>query len=254
MKKVIELVGTKKAELQESAFCDWMKNLHEGEDPFSFVPAMSFFVLGFRDILALAKRPLTGNPWDAAINLHCDEDKNHWLWFIHDLEHLGFKNHTFGPRSRNILRDMWSNTNRPVRDMVYMVTQLVQAHRSPMVTLAIIESLEAAFGVFIEVLRPQVEKHSLYEDLKYFGRDHDEGEQSHALGNWVDGVNLDDEMQKQVLPEAELREAILCVNQIFAGFDNLFHLWFENRGRYQRYQDAVPAQLIPATLSTQELV
>lgn len=247
MKTILQLVEHKKEELQNNVFCEWMTTLQKNEDPFSFVPAMAFFVLSFRDILNLAKRPGSTDKWDIAINHHCEEDKNHWLWYVHDLEKLGFAFETWGPRSGDILRAMWSDSNRPVRDMVYLVTHLVQNHRNPFITLAVIESLEAAFGVFIEVLRPQVKKHELYEQLKYFGKEHDEGEQSHALGNWVDGVNVNQELETIVLTPEEISLASECVNKIFKQFDVLFLNWFETRGRYKREKNSL------ATTSAQSL-
>lgn len=40
----------------------------------SFVPAMMFFTMGFKDILAALRDPADASPLQASVHRHCDED------------------------------------------------------------------------------------------------------------------------------------------------------------------------------------
>lgn len=57
---------------------------------------MSFLVLGFKDILAFLRVPTPKNSLEASINLHVQEDSDHWLWYLADLERLGFTRESWG--------------------------------------------------------------------------------------------------------------------------------------------------------------
>src|SRR5690348_15890972 len=91
MKTILPIIDARKRQLGDSPFCRWLAG-DEGsdEDRFAFVPAQLFLVLGFRDILSFLKVANPKTDLDALINVHCQEDLDHWKWYLEDLEMLGF--------------------------------------------------------------------------------------------------------------------------------------------------------------------
>ena len=92
MEKTFAHIDHKKNQLSQNPFCLWLKQAGLEQDALIFAPSMSYFVLGFRDILELAKRPNPKTELDFSINVHCEEDKEHWKWFLGDIQKLGYLN------------------------------------------------------------------------------------------------------------------------------------------------------------------
>lgn len=231
MRSTFQKIEQRKRRLSLSPFCGWLSEAGLEQDALGFAPSMSYFVLGFRDILALAKRNNPRTDLDRAINLHCEEDREHWKWFLSDIQKLGYLNTT----PEKILGRIWSDEEQMPRQMIYHITHLIQSESDSRVILAIIECLEAAFAVFIETLKPQLVKRDFYEKLSYFGQQHDLGEQSHAMGSWIEGTKdhvlgvppeaaLNQFARLDSPPEVEAR-AFRFIDSIFDHFELLFAHW-----------------------------
>lgn len=225
MNTILQKIDSKKTDLDQHLFCQWLSKATPQENVLAFAPAMSYFVLGFRDILELARFKDPQSPLEHAINHHCDEDSEHWQWYLNDLTEMGF----LASSAQSFLYKIWSDEQRVPRNMVYFLTHLIQTHKDPAIVLAIIECLEAAFAVFIERLRPQLVDRNLYQRLTYFGMKHDHGEQSHAMGSWIEDGEEDLHLDFAELNLSQEQEAlvILLVDQIFAKFDELFTHWHQ---------------------------
>lgn len=244
MKNVMNLISLKKKHLSRNTFCNWLDTVQADQDALSFTPSMSYFVLGFRDILELAKYNTPKSTLEHAINIHCEEDKEHWKWFLNDLDYLGYLNTS----TKDFIYKIWSDEERVPRNMVYLITHLIQSESDPRFKLVIIECLEAAFAVFIEHLRPQMISRGIYDKLTYFGKNHDEGEQSHSLGSWVDKTsdlhNMDDLLMSIELNTDEESKANQLVEKIFMSFEILFTHW---------HNQANSNMLVKSKLSPKEL-
>lgn len=221
MKEVLREIEIQKEILNATKFAKRLTDLELRHDVLAFAPSMSYFVLGFRDILELAKRKNPKSALDFAINAHCEEDKEHWKWFLNDIQNLGYLNGS----SFEFVSRIWSDQENIPRRMVYLVTYLIQKESDPKMILAVIECLEAAFAVFIEKLRPQLILRNVYESLMYFGQRHDLGEQSHALGSWIDDSPADDLLLSIEMSEDERAYAITMVKEVFTHFNNMFEHW-----------------------------
>lgn len=233
MKSTFAKIETRKKQLGKNTFCQWLRQVGPEQDALSFAPSMSYFVLGFRDILALAKRKQPKTELDEAINHHCEEDREHWKWFLSDIQKMGYLDTT----PEKFLFRIWSDQEQTPRQMIYHITHLIQSEIDSRLILTMIECLEAAFAVFIETLKPQLVKRGFYEKLIYFGQQHDLGEQSHAMGSWIEGgssstagnhaeTTLAHLASSDSPPEVEAR-AIQIVDSIFDQFELLFQHWHQ---------------------------
>ncbi len=233
MKMTFQKIEQRKKQLSQSAFCTWLQQVGPEQDALGFAPSMSYFVLGFRDILALAKRESPASELDLAINHHCEEDREHWKWFLTDIQKLGYLNTT----PEKFLFRIWSDEEQMPRKMIYHITHLIQSEGDSRLILTMIECLEAAFAVFIENLKPQLVKRDFYEKLSYFGQKHDLGEQSHAMGSWIEDESSSSASRQPESavtrlissdspPELE-RKASQIVDSIFDHFEMLFTHWHQ---------------------------
>lgn len=238
MKTVLHEIEKQKEILSKTKFAAWLEDLEMNHDVLAFAPSMSYFVLGFRDILELAKRQNPENALDFAINAHCEEDKEHWKWFLSDIQNLGYLNRS----PLELISRIWSDEERVPRNMIYFITHLIQRESDPKMILAVIECLEAAFAVFIEKLKPQLVHRNVYERLTYFGQRHDLGEQSHALGSWIGDMPADELLLSIELNAEEQVYATQMVQQIFAYFNTMFEHWYLVSNANQEYVNLGSAQ------------
>lgn len=228
MENILNKIELKKQVLDKHSFCQWISGASTKDELLAFAPAMSYFVLGFRDILELVRFANPKSPLEKAINHHCAEDSEHWRWFLKDLEELGYLRIS----TKEFLGKIWADEQRTPRQMIYFLTHKVQMLHDPALILVVIECLEAAFAVFIERLRPQLVQRGLYNRLSYFGMLHDEDEQSHAMGSWIEGDVVQSatehfDLTSLVLSDRQYVEATILVDSIFTQFDRLFSHWYQ---------------------------
>ncbi len=230
MQTILTFIENKKQELSNHSFCRWLETAPLSQDALAFAPSMSYFVLGFRDILELVKYANPQTDLEKAINHHCEEDSEHWKWFLQDLSALGYLNSS----TEVFLSKIWSDEGRTPRNMVYFLTHLIQQQKDPYLVWTVIECLEAAFAVFIDKLRPQLVQRGLYRRLMYFGKMHDEGEQSHALGSWIEDGDIKedhfDHHQHELnlaFSEEQIKQAQPIIEKIFMQFEVLFTHWHQ---------------------------
>lgn len=223
-------IENKKHALNQHPFIHWMSSTNE--NPLSFAPAMTFFVLGFKDVLNYLKRSNPATIWDHVINIHCEEEANHWIWFIEDLQKIGLQKTSWGSDFSELLKSTWSQEGIASRDMIYSTIHMIKQTDDPFIHLAMIESLEAAFAAFISALLPQIEQRGWQSELRYFGSRHHNDESNHALGSWVVETDMDRDLENAVLTEDQKMKALASVKSIFEKFDSLFSSWFNQKGLF----------------------
>lgn len=242
--QVLARIEDHKVKLESHQLIQWMK---ESQNPLAFSPAMTFFVLGFKDILSYLKRAEPKTQLDLMINVHCEEDSHHWLWFISDLENLGLLETDWGKNFSHLLRTVWSNQGWASRDMVYHTVHLAKQNPDALAHLTLIECLEAAFAVFINNLSPHFSRADWNKNLRYFGDRHHEDESNHAMGSWTEeGADFSSDMANP-LAQADDARLVQLVDEVFAGFDRMFVAWFQQRELY------LPVVNQPATVGQKEL-
>lgn len=246
MQTIFTLINDEKNNLKKHELFEWMSTC---ERPLSFVPAMTFFVLGFRDVLSYLKRATPKDFWDHTINVHCEEDAHHWLWFIEDMTKIGVKETGWGGDFSKLLKTTWSEENFASRNMIYNLIHNAKNTTDPFVHLALIESLEAAFAVFINTLMPQIEKRNWQNTLRYFGSRHHDDEANHALGTWVGETSIDHDLAAVKLTSEQTLQANRIINETFLNFDQVFKSWYAQKDQFQGRFSPILEDLNQAHLS-----
>lgn len=183
----------------------------------SFLPRLSHFVMSFADISQyILPFESPENDLERAINVHSEEDANHWQWFINDLKRM--EKSSGGLLTDHILF-LWSGENKNGRLLTYKLISLIAGQPAKM-RLVAVEVMEAAGNVFFEALADVTKEIS--PALEYCGELHLSHETGHTIGSdeeLVDAVEYSPEEMKQV-------RAI--IDDGFLAFENFFTELEEN--------------------------
>lgn len=238
MANILKKIEAEARKLENSALCQWLENSsNDQEDRLSFIPSMLFFVLGFRDMLRVMKVSSPKSDMDYEINTHCDEDLDHWKWYLRDLERLGFISQSWGGRVSDIFRQIWGDASFEVRNIVYSIITEVKSRNNPTMSLILIEYLEAAFGVFVRYMMVPIHQSGYYDELQYFGILHVEKEANHSRGAWIDGQRS---LPAQSLSLSDLddgfsSDAEAVIDRTSAQMLRVFDYWYASRKDFVRY-------------------
>jgi hypothetical protein len=241
MPTLLQQIAVRQSQLENHIFCQHLLHRKDiSQTAYSFVPHMTFFILGFRDILdeIRIKNPKTKT--ELSLNAHCDEDSGHWLWFIEDLKELNMDVDYWGGDMTSILKMLWSPDTYPVRELVYKIVSHIKASQSAEEKMIIIDCMESTFSVFINNLNTITRRNGYYSRLKFFGSHHFEAESNHASGNWLDGEkehDNHDQTHYSNIQRFRLRHMSFVIDDIFQGFDQVFNCW------YNSMQNIVPSSI-----------
>jgi hypothetical protein len=226
MNTLFQAIEAHKDALCEHNFCQYLRqNAAEHPNSFAFVPHMTFFVLGFKDMLENFRIKEPKTTIEEMINEHCNEDADHWEWFLQDLRTLKLGIEEWGGDISSAISLIWSDSNFAVRNQVYRVMHHVFQCKTPHEKLILMECLEAAFAAFVVNLNVLTQKTGHYKKLKYFGEHHFEKESDHAMGSWLDDTDKKVPMPHQA--KYSIRENYMqaMIDDIFAGFNQVFSAW-----------------------------
>ena len=218
------ILDARKTRLKQSALCTYLADRRIApHQRLSFVPAMMFFTMGFKDILAALRDPADSSPLQASVHRHCDEDALHWIWYLEDLATLDHGRRLLEAPTAQAFTEVWSIENHATREAVYHAIHLAKTWRTPFYRMVIIEALEATFACFNEPVYELVTELGLAERLHYFGQVHQHAEASHAKDQH--GAEPD----PYVPGEDEFTTAVFLVNQVFEAFKRMFDCWYAAR-------------------------
>jgi hypothetical protein len=234
MQSVIALVDARRAEFgRRPLFTLLADRSIAPETRLAFVPHMAHFVMGFADLcnFILPESP-PRDGFAELVNAHAAEDRDHWPWYLHDLEQLGHdRPQPFG----DALRFLYGEETRRTRLLTYRLCQLAMG-ATPLQKLVLILVMEAAARLGFE--RTTAAARELRgRELTYFGGQHLETEGQHAIvvhpvQRALEGVVLDEDAR------GALREV---VNQAFDAFiamvDGLFDVVQKTRGATDERDD-----------------
>lgn len=222
MKNLLNYIEEREDALKENVFCKW---LEIQQDPtfelYSFAPYQYFMVLGFRDLLHQIKVENPECPHDEILNQHANEDFNHWLWYLGDLEKIGFELRRKAGIS-DIIRDLWRQEDFVMRDLIYTISYYIKLKKGSLFNLILIECLESAFKVFFGSLRKATSHKESYKILNYYGENHFEDESSHSYD-----VDPNVEISKE-LEELGFQAA----KEIFDLYEQIFEQWLKRKASY----------------------
>ncbi len=219
-----DLLEARKTRLSQSALCAYMADPRvDRYQRLSFIPAMMFFTMGFKDILAALRDSSDRSPLQQSVHQHCDEDASHWQWYLEDLQAIEHGRRLLRLPTTQAFTDVWSPLNHATREAVYHAIHLAKTWRTPFYRMVLIEALEATFACFNEPMYQLVGELGLSERLHYFGRVHQHAEAGHAKDQ--EGHAL----PAYVPSEDERTTAAFLVNQVFDAFKRMFDCWYAAR-------------------------
>ncbi|MDJ0615790.1 MAG: hypothetical protein QNJ63_03415 [Calothrix sp. MO_192.B10] len=222
MKEVLDLIEQKKQEFAQLPFFDYL--LDTGIDPkqrLIWSNCLSYFVMFFGELNNdFLRQESTDNPLQQLINQHAYEDEQHWLWFLEDLEKLGFNPQI---KFTDALRFLWGQETKKTRNLSYEIMTLCNIYPDPVLRLVIIETLEATGNATLSItaeVSQEINKIT-QDEYRYFGSHHVDFETGHLIG--TDDVYYQIE-NIQLAPEKK-QEAFQIVEKLFAAFNECTYEW-----------------------------
>jgi hypothetical protein len=225
MKEIIAALEDRKALLKQSALCGYLRADNETASKLSFAPAMLFFAMGFKDILDCLRADASEDPLQMAVNIHCEEDSTHWMWYLNDMMRIPSGKAFMERRQKELFGDIWSARYEPVRHLVYDCIAMAKQAKHPFQKLILIEALEATFECFNEPVFDHVHKIGLSEVLEYFGQAHAHSEASHSMDK--SGNGQASETYQAYEPDVkEQEQALNTIHTVFDVFERVFDCWY----------------------------
>ena len=233
MEKVLELIELRKEELAQGRLVTWMKDERvRPAERLAIAPAMLPWIMGFRDVLRHLHVPEPRTDLDRLVNTHCAEDAGHWVWFLGDVEKLGYDLRSWGGTVEEFHGRLWHETNQASWDTTYLLIHYAKLARArPALRVVLLEAVEATFEVFVVPARETTMQAGLDQKLHFFGLLHAGAEEEHELH----GVDL----HKIPLDGDTQAIAIEAVDEVFAAFECMFDAWYDNRAAFPRMSHPV---------------
>jgi len=133
---------------------------------------LSFFVMSFQDMLRLVADYARDPRFSALAREHYLEDAGHEQWFLDDASKLGLDIDA---------RLLFSAPMQAVRDATFELIAMVRDAYDDASRLALVFVLEATGQLFFERVIGILDRVEAAPQLTYFGRHHQQVEQSHAV-------------------------------------------------------------------------
>jgi hypothetical protein len=145
MKKVLAYIQQKKQDYEQIPFFQFVRD--PSIDPLrrlAWAPYAAPFIMSFIDLNKyLLREEPTSDPLQGIINRHTYEDDRHWLWFLEDLNKLGFDRVL---RFSEALKFLWNEETKASRLLTYQVCRYAVG-ATPLQKVILIETIEAAGNV-----------------------------------------------------------------------------------------------------------
>jgi len=229
MNELIKKLQERKNNLDQSEFCDFLKNTDiPAKQRLSFAPSMFYFVLGFRDMLTALTDESDTSEYQKIVNVHCVEDSTHWYWYLRDLKHLSKLNYVQYDGLVEEAHIIWAPENWHIRNVVYEVMHSCKSVKSPFLRLVIIQVLEATFGAFNGGMSQLIGELDLYDDLNYYGKQHMCAEEDHSFDDWLDLDPNDTKWKDLKISNEEREQGLAIIDRLFDAFENMFDTWLKN--------------------------
>lgn len=215
MEAVFSTIGELAARHEQHPFFRLLEGEAGPRQVEAMVPALTFFVFAFQDMLRLNEEQMTDPVLRAIARKHRAEDAGHQSWFLHDARQLGVEpdvEWTFDARQR------------PTRDTSYRLLSEVFRASDDRVRVVIPLVLEAAGHPFFRRVFHFFERAGVGSGLKYFALSHWQVEAGHEM--------LQD-AQSRYLHELQLPDALRaeCLEMVARMFDAMGALVTELHAR-----------------------
>jgi uncharacterized protein (DUF427 family) len=217
MKRILNLIAEKTILHSQLPFYQFLRNTSiSPQGRMAFAPCFTFFVMNFSELNrhVLREEP-TADPIQALINEHTYEDEAHWIWFLEDLQKLGYEgNLPFTEAMRFLWSDETMVQRRVVRWMFKEATLAKPIHR-----LVLVEAIEHIAGIFLPTTKLVTEQFQTSElqTCRYFGSLHSLSDSGHEMHS----KEMEDFIGNMPLTDGEYTEAVRLVEETFDVFADL---------------------------------
>ncbi len=216
MNVVLDRVAEKQAAFKGHPLFSCLGDELTVEEALHFTPLMTFWVMGFQDILRLNEQAMVDPTLKKMARHHRVEDSGHNLWFLEDIAKVAS-----GPPD---LRTLFGRSHANVRDCTYALVAEVYKATEDAERIALLYSLEATGHLFFGKVAELVDKKSGPIKLKYFSSFHLKIEQAHQV--FEDKMN--GELRAVKLSDAAQTKALALIDRAFATFDTMFNTWTQD--------------------------
>ncbi len=181
MEELLALIKEKQKVFAQAPFFDYLRDTKiSPNDRMAFAPCFAFFVMSFGELNrhVLRVEP-TVDPIQALVNQHTYEDEDHWIWFLEDLNRLGYDEPIKFTES---LRFLWSDETRIQREVVRWLFQ-AGALAKPLHRFILIEAIESTADIFLGATQALAAERQLLDgsDCRYFGDLHTSIDANHTM-------------------------------------------------------------------------
>lgn len=211
MKDVLGFIEQKKHEFARLPLFEFMRDT--SIDPrrrLGWSPCASFFIMSFGDLNKYIFRDeITSDPIQELINTHTHEDDHHSVWFLQDLEKLGFDDSL---KFSDTLDFLWGEETQVARWVTHQLFGYAFG-ATPIQKLVIIEVLEATGNVvFTSASQVSMELQRMSgQQCDYFGSFHLDVETGHTTGNQnIEEILLDIDVET-----SQEQELLSLAEQVF---------------------------------------
>lgn len=216
MKEVLALIEEKQQEFAQIPFIKFLQD--QSIDPrerLAFAPCFAPFVMGFGELNKYYWREEpTNDPIQTIINQHTYEDDGHWVWFLEDLQKLGFD---LSVNFSDALEFLWSETTKVSRQTIYEIYRFTY-QAPPIYKLIVIEAIESTAEIFLGSLSNIAKelKYITKEEYRYFGSHHFAIDSNHSMNL----SQTEERIANLSLTDETKQRAYELVEQVFDVFQN----------------------------------
>jgi hypothetical protein len=215
VKRVIDHIERKKAEVAEHPFYRWLTSDKAPlEDRFAFAPVFVTFIMGFSDMNRWFMRyPAASDEFKRAINKHTFEDATHSRLFLEDWRKLGLDGRLGWTAGDTIAWYYASRETEIFREYGMEIMKMCTLNEDPLVRFSFMDAIEACGHVFFAATSGVATSLSdrTGEEYRYFGTYHLKRETGHLLAGWRT-------FEEAELDDARRNKAIALVDRVFAMF------------------------------------
>jgi hypothetical protein len=186
-----------------------------------FMPYFAFFVMAFADLNRYVLRRESHDPYDARVNAHTREDDHHWVWFLEDLDALGWSGAT---TTAEALRVLWREDTCRNRILMYELCAMLGAADS-IERYVIVEAIEETGNVLFALTTRVAElwQAAMGRPLRYMGAYHFALETGH-----LEHDDTTDALERIALPDAARQRCVGYVDRVF----DVFAAWTHEAERF----------------------
>ncbi len=242
MKSVLALIEEKKQEFRQSPLIQFLQDKSiSPQQRLAFAPCMAPFVMGFGELNKYVWRDETSkDPIQVMINQHTYEDDGHWVWFLEDMQKLGFN---VSLNFNDALRFLWSDETQVARHTIYKLYQYTH-QASPIHKLVVIEAMEAMADVFFSITTKVTQELNFLttKEYRYFGITHYTVDSNHSIHS----SETEELISTVLLTEDHEKAALELVTKVFDDFTlmlNAFLKYAQNHTIEKPYKPIIIKEL-----------